>query len=255
MKKLCLIVAIVFGFGVLMQAQTVIRNESFSTDEENVMVSFEVKTDVKSLPSRRKEVITPYIYNGKDTLYFDKLEVYGKGRYKRERQVNHINGDKDWELGDNQTLKGDVYKYEATGPLKRWMKSANLGIRRQLVGCACEKDLTDENVAESLALFEEPQAPSRRIPEYVLLDATSAWDFGEDRLEIIFKVSKTLIDSTVFDNEIVFGKILSAIDKIKSDPHYKIGKIEVAGYGGTFWFSVFSFCFCKNSRINFRKVA
>lgn len=230
MKKLCLIVAIVFGFGVLMQAQTVIRNESFSTDEENVMVSFEVETDVKSLPSRRKEVITPYIYNGKDTLYFDKLEVYGKGRYKRERQVNHINGDKDWELGDNQTLKGDIYKYEATGPLKRWMKSANLGIRRQLVGCACEKDLTDENVAESLALFEEPQAPSRRIPEYVLLDATSAWDFGEDRLEIIFKVSKTLIDSTVFDNEIVFGKILSAIDKIKSDPHYKIGKIEVAGY-------------------------
>lgn len=230
MKKIFLIVAILFGLGVLMQAQTVIRNESFKTDEENVTVSFEVETDVKGLPSRRKEVITPYIYNGKDTLFFDKLEVYGKGRYKRERQVNHINGDKDWELGDNQTLKGKVYNYEARVPLKRWMKSANLGIRRQLVGCACEKDLTDENVAESLALFDEPQAPARRMPEYVLQDATSAWDFGEDRLEIIFKVSKTLIDSTVFDNEIVFGKILSAIDRIKSDPNCKIDKIEVAGY-------------------------
>ena len=63
MKKIFLIVAILFGLGVLMQAQTVIRNESFKTDEENVTVSFEVETDVKGLPSRRKEVITPYIYN------------------------------------------------------------------------------------------------------------------------------------------------------------------------------------------------
>lgn len=172
----------------------------------------------------------PYIYNGKDTLWTDVIEIYGKGRFKRERQINHINGDKDWELGENQFMKGQIYSYASQVPLKRWMKSANLGIRRQIVGCACEEELQDENLAEGLALFEEPQMPARRIPEYTLVDATKAWDFGQDELEIIFKESKIDIDSTVFNNEVTFGKILAAVDKIHSDPNYKIDMIEVAGY-------------------------
>lgn len=230
MKKILTTAMILFGAYLMADAQTVITNESMTHDGTVVTVSFDVDTDVKGLPSNRKEVLLPYIYNGKDTLWLDVMEVYGKGRYKRERQVNHINGDKDWELGDNQTLKGDVYHYTAQVPLKRWMKSANLTIRRQLVGCACEKELEDQNISEGVALFEEPALPARRIPEYVLADAKREWDFGQDELGITFKVSKIEIDSTVFDNEVTFGKILAAVDKIFSNPHYKLDKIEVAGY-------------------------
>lgn len=230
MKKIFVTLVLALGFSSFINAQTVISNEKVTQDGTNVTVSFDLDTDVKGLPSRRKEVITPYIYNGKDTLFFDRVEVYGKGRFKRERQVNAINGDKEWELGENQMLKGTVYQYTDQVPLKRWMTSANLGIKRQLVGCACEKDGADENLAEGVGLFEEPKAPSRRIPEYVLVDATRAWDFGEDALEIIFKVSKIEIDSTLFDNKVTFERILTAVDKIKSDPHYKIDKIEVSGY-------------------------
>ena len=230
MKKILTIVIAVLGSGCLAGAQTIIKNEKLTKDSDNVTVSFDVETDVKGLPSRRKEIISPYLYSGKDTVFFDKLEVYGKGRFKRERQVNAIKGDRDWALGENQTLKGGTYRYEAQVPLKRWMTDANLGIRRQLVGCACEKDLRDESLASGLALFEEPEAPARRIPEYVLEDAVRQWDFGQDELEIIFKVSRIEIDSTVFDNEVTFGNILTAVDKIFSDPHLKIDKIEIAGY-------------------------
>lgn len=230
MKKILTAAMILFGASLMTDAQTVITNESMTHDGTVVTVSFDVDTDVKGLPSNRKEVLIPYIYNGKDTLWFDVMEVYGKGRYKRERQVNHINGDKDWELGDNQMLKGGIYHYTAQVPLKRWMKSANLTIRRQLVGCACEKELEDQNISEGVALFEEPALPARRIPEYVLADAKREWDFGQDELGITFKVSKIEIDSTVFDNEVTFGKILAAVDKIFSNPHYKLDKIEVAGY-------------------------
>ena len=230
MKKLLVVVAMIFGVSIVSDAQTVISNESMTHDGKTVTVSFDIDTDVKGIPSRRKEVIMPYIYNGKDTLWLDVVEVYGKGRFKRERQVNAIAGDKDWELADNQTLKGDIYEYEAQVPLKRWMKSANLSIRRPLVGCACEKDREDENLQEGVALFEEPALPPRRIPEYVLADVGRTWDFGQDELEIIFKVSKIEIDSSVFNNEVTFGKILSAVDKIFSNPKYKIDKIEVAGY-------------------------
>lgn len=230
MKKLFAAVMMMFGAVLLSDAQTVISNESLTHDGTNVTVTFDIDTDVKDLPSNRKEVIMPYIYNGKDTIYMDVVEIYGKGRYKRERQVNAIEGDKDWELGDNQTLKGEVYHYRDQIPLKRWMNPANLGIRRQLVGCACEKEWGEENITEGVPLFEEPALPARRIPEYVLVDASRAWDFGQDELEIIFKVSKIEIDSSVFNNEVIFGKILAAVDKIFSNPYYKIDKIEVAGY-------------------------
>lgn len=229
MKKLFIMAMFIFATAAV-NAQTRISNESMTHDGTLVTVSFDVDTDVKELPANRKEVIMPYIYNGKDTLYMDVMEVYGKGRYKRERQVNHINGDKTWELGENQVMKGEVYHYTSQVPLKRWMKSANLGIRRQLVGCACEKEFEDQMIANDVALFEEPQMPARRIPEYALVDATKTWDFGQDELEITFKVSDIEIDSTVFDNEATFGKILAAVDKIHSDPNYKIDKIEVAGY-------------------------
>ena len=230
MKKALVLALMIFGMSSLAKAQTVITDESMTHDGTTVTVSFNIDTDVKGIPSRRKEVIMPYIYNGKDTLWMDVVEVYGKGRYKRERQENHINGDKDWELADNQTLKGDIYVYEDQVPLKRWMKSANLSIKRQLVGCACEKDQDDENIAEGVALFEEPQMPARRTPAYALNEVGKTWDFGQDELEIIFKVSKIEIDSTVFNNEVTFGKILEAVDKIYTNPNYKMDRIEVAGY-------------------------
>lgn len=231
MKKSIIIAALMLAFSAMAAAQTVISNQSLIEDGERIVVSFDVETDVKSIPANRKEILMPFVYNQKDTVWLETLEVYGKGRYKRERQENHIEGDKDWELGENQTLKGEVYHYIAATPLKRWMKSTNLGIKRQMVGCACEDDLEDETVAQGVKLFEEPVLPPRRIPsDYVLADATREWDFGQDELEIIFKVSKTEIDSTVFNNEVTFGKILSAIDKIFANPKYKVDKIEIAGY-------------------------
>ena len=229
MKRVLVMAMIVFGAGMTAKAQTIIMNESMTHDGKDVTVTFDVDTDVKELPKNRKEIIMPYIYNGKDTLYMDVVEIYGKGRYKRERQINAINGDREWELGDNQTLKGEVYHYRAQVPLKRWMKTATLAIRRQMVGCACEDELGDENLKQA-SLFEEPALPPRRIPDYILADASRQWDFGQDELEIIFKVSKIEIDSTVFNNEVTFGKILAAVDKIFSNPHYQLDKIEVAGY-------------------------
>jgi len=231
MKKSIIFSAVMMVFSGMMSAQTVISNQSLIEDGERVVVSFDVETDVKSIPAKRKEIIMPFIYNDKDTVWLETLEVYGKGRFKREVQENYLEGNKEWQLAPNQVIKGDVYSYIASTPLKRWMKSTNLGIKRQMVGCACEDDLADETLAQGVALFEEPLLPARRIPsEYTLVDATRQWDFGRDELEIIFKVSKIEIDSTVFNNEVTFGKILSAIDKIFANPKYKVDKIEIAGY-------------------------
>lgn len=156
--------------------------------------------------------------------------MYGKNRLKRERQEYFLSGDKNWELDENQTLRGGTFSYRDVTPLKRWMNPATLGIHREVVGCACDEALVDENVA-SAPLFQEPPAEPRRIPkDYALFVPTRQWDFGQDELEIIFKVSKIEIDSSVFNNEVTFGKILAAVDKIYANPKFKVDQIEIAGY-------------------------
>ena len=66
MKKILTTAMILFGAYLMADAQTVITNESMTHDGTVVTVSFDVDTDVKGLPSNRKEVLLPYIYNGKD---------------------------------------------------------------------------------------------------------------------------------------------------------------------------------------------
>lgn len=230
MKKAILTAIAVLGMSMVAGAQSKITDQNLVHDGKDAIVTFNIETDHNSIPSKRKEVIMPYIYNGKDTLWLETVEVYGKNRYKRERQENHLDGNKGWELEEGQVIKGEVYSYRDTAPLKRWMAPANLGIRREIVGCACEDELADEEVA-SATLFQEPPVEPRRIPKaYALADATREWDFGQDELEIIFKVSKIEIDSSVFNNEVTFGKILSAVDKIYSNPKFRVDKIEIAGY-------------------------
>ena len=52
--------------------------------------------------------------------------------------------------------------------------------------------MEDQTVASS-QLFQEPPVEPRRIPtDYALIEPTRQWDFGQDELEIIFKVSKII---------------------------------------------------------------
>ena len=228
MKRYFVTILMVLGISNALNAQTVISNENMTHDDHDAIVTFEVDTDNTNIPHQRKEVILPYIYNKKDTVYLDVLEIYGKGRYRREKQDNALNGHRTWDLTAGQVLQDEgIYKYESHVLLKRWMKSATLGIRRQIVGCACEGEQTDEDLAQA-SLFEEPTV-QRRVPAYVV-DDVRQWDFGNRELEVAFKVSKSEIDYSVFDNEITFNLILSAVDNIFVDPIYKLDKIEVAGY-------------------------
>lgn len=222
MKKFVAIILTSLSLGHTANAQALITNETMTRKKSTVTISFDVNTEAKSLSKKMKEVIVPYVYNGTDTLWLESMEVYGKGRYNRERQTNHINGNKEWSLGERQVMRGENYTYTDTIEVASWMAPANLGIRRYTVGCGnCGDNHSDERVAEE-TLFV--------IPQHYKAAATRRWDFGQDELEVIFKVAKVEIDSTVFDNEVTFGKILAAVDKIHSNPNYRIEKIQVSGY-------------------------
>lgn len=221
MRKFFAIIA-VLAVGYVANAQSKINNESMTRKNSTVTVSFKVETKDSGIAPKMKEVIKPYIYNGADTLWLDEVAVYGKGRFLRERQVNHINGNKRWTLGKNQVMKGSECNFSQQVQVESWMTNATLGVCRVVEGCGkCGMFSSTENLTKAELFI---------IPEYVLEDLSKRIVAKHDNLEIIFKVSKIEIDHSIFNNEVTFSKILAAVDRIYGEKGNTIEKIQISGF-------------------------
>ena len=231
MKRAILSTAALISISLGLEAQSKIENQLLQYNDTRAIVTFDLNTSDNNIPSNRKEVIRPYLYNGKDTLWLDVVEVYGKNRIKRERQENSLKGDKAWELKENQTVKGITYNYSSETKVKTWMTPAHLGIKREIVGCAtCNDGLADETIA-SQQMYFEPAKVERRIPaQFALADATEKIVLGDDKYKVIFKVGKIDIVHDIFNNAEAFQNILGAIDKIYTYKDFKVEKIEITGH-------------------------
>lgn len=231
MKRAILTTAAFLAISIGMEAQSKIENQLLQYNDTRAIVTFDLQTENNNIPSNRKEVIKPYLYNGKDTVWLDAVEVYGKNRIKRERQENALKGERGWELKENQTVKGITYSYSSETKVKRWMTPAHLGIKREIVGCAqCNDGMADETVA-SQQMYFEPAKVERRIPaEFAIADVSDKIVLEDDRYKVIFKVGKIDIDHNIFNNAESFENILGAIDKIYTYKDFKVEKIEITGH-------------------------
>lgn len=231
MKRAILTTAAFLATSIGLQAQSKIENQLLQYNDTRAIVTFDLQTENNNIPSNRKEVIKPYLYNGKDTVWLDAVEVYGKNRIKRERQENALKGQRGWELKENQTVKGITYSYSSETKVKRWMTPAHLGIKREIVGCAqCNDGMADETVA-SQQMYFEPAKVERRIPaEFAIADVSDKIVLEDDRYKVIFKVGKIDIDHNIFNNAESFENILGAIDKIYTYKDFKVEKIEITGH-------------------------
>ena len=231
MKRAILTTAAFLATSIGLQAQSKIENQLLQYNDTRAIVTFDLQTENNNIPSNRKEVIKPYLYNGKDTVWLDAVEVYGKNRIKRERQENTLKGDRGWELNENQTVKGITYSYSSETKVKTWMTPAHLGIKREIVGCAtCNDNLADETVA-SQQMYFEPAKVERRVPaEFALADVSDKIVLEDDKYKVIFKVGKIDIDHNIFNNAEAFENILGAIDKIYTYKGFKVEQIEITGH-------------------------
>ena len=102
--KNILSIGILFLFGYSASAQIVVENASVKKVKRNVEVRFEVHERPEGMHSRQKMVLLPYLYGGRDTLWLAPARIYGKIRYKRERQEAALNGERHWMLKENEAL-------------------------------------------------------------------------------------------------------------------------------------------------------
>ncbi len=230
------ITAFIFFFilpGVLF-AQADLANGSVKRVKRNVEVRFDISTASKSLKNRYKMVLTPYLYRGTDTAWLQEVEIYGRIRYRRERQEAALGGNKDWKLLPNQILEGDTLAYLATVPYAKWMRKASLGVNRRMVGCACDCYDGDQTLLKNAPVYIPP-VPS--IPEvasdpskFEVVDAHKRWAFDSEEIKVFFPVSKIVLYAGKYGNQATLDKIIEGICKIGGTEKLRLNGVEITGF-------------------------
>ena len=138
-------------------AQVQVEQVEVKKEGRRVAVGFSVPGAPEDMRSRQKMVLRPYLYAGADTLWLPEAQVYGKIRYKRERQEAALAGDREWTLGALDAMgKGDTLVYAAVAGYDRWMRRASLGVAYHYEGCGGMCCSGSQCVGEGLPVYVAP---------------------------------------------------------------------------------------------------
>ena len=232
--KNCLPILLMAFWPVFLSAQVVVSGESVKRNKRDVEVRFDLESTPKSLKSRYKIEITPFLYSGTDTAYLPPVEVYGKIRYRRERQEAALSGNPRWSLSSHQVMEGTPYRYFASFPYEGWMRQASLGYTRQVVGCGCDCYDGSTVVAENLPVYTAPIPHiSESIVEparYEVADAHRRWAFEGDEIKVFFPVSKTDLLLTEYGNQAALDRIIAGIRQIGDLDSLRLNGVEITGF-------------------------
>lgn len=230
------IIAFIFLFilpGVLF-AQIDMANGSVKRVKRDVEVKFDINTTSKNLKNRYKMVLSPYLYQGIDTVWLREVEVYGRVRYKRERQEAVLAGDKAWKLSPDQIMEGETFAYVATVPYVKWMRTASLGVKRRMVGCACDCYDGDQTLLENAPVYVPPVPSIREVTsdpsKFEVVDAHKRWAFDSKEIKVFFPVSKIVLYTDKYGNQATLDKIVEGIHKIGDAEKLRLNGVEITGF-------------------------
>ena len=218
----------------VLRAQVDIENESVKRNRRTVEVKFDIATTPKTLKNRYKLVLMPYLYHGSDTAWLPRSEVYGKIRYKRERQERALKGDRNWRLSSGRFMEGGGYAYSASLPYEKWMRTASLGVRSRMVGCACDCYDGDRLIAGDLPVYTPPVPfvadASPEASKFEVTNARKRWSFDREEIKVFFPVSVTDLYPDRYGNRATLDKIVEGIGKIGNMEKLRLNGVEITGF-------------------------
>ena len=233
MKKTASLIFIL-ALPVSLTAQVDIAGESVKRVKHSVEVAFDIHTTPKTLKNRYKMVLTPYLCNGADTVWLPQAEIYGKIRYKRERQEQALSGNRTWSLAPNQILEGGSCTYAAAVPYETWMRTASLGIKRRMVGCACDCHDGDQTLLADVPVYTPPVPAVAEIAadpaRFEVVEAHRRWAFDRNEIRVFFPVADTELYPDKFGNQATLDKIVEGIRKIGSTEKLRLSGVEITGF-------------------------
>ena len=214
-------------------AQVDIVGESVKRVKGSVEVAFDIRT-TKTLKKRYKMVLTPYLYNGADTAWLPRTEIYGKIRYKRERQEQELAGNRTWRLGSKQIMDGESSSYAASVPYEKWLRTASLGMKRRIVGCTCDCSDGDSTLLADIPIYVPPVPEVRTVEAdprlFKIVDVHRRWEFREREMKVDFRVSRTELDANLYGNRRTLDEIVEVVRGLQARRDRHLSEIEIYGF-------------------------
>lgn len=233
MKKTLLSLLSVFAIPVLLPAQVATDHAALTRSGKRLDVAFELHT-AYCLKNRYKMILTPYVWNNADTVWLPKVEVYGKIRYKRERQEQALDGNPTWRLSSGQIMEGETYAYAASVPYEKWMRTASLGVKRRTVGCACDCYDGEQTLLAAVPLYVPPTPVTENIlpvpAKFEVVDARKRWAFDGEEMRVFYPVSSTTLYAERYDNRATLDKIIAGIRRIGETDSLRLNGVEITGF-------------------------
>ena len=216
-------------------AQVQVEQVEVKKEGRHVAVGFSVPGAPEDMRSRQKMVLRPYLYAGADTLWLPEAQVYGKIRYKRERQEAALAGDREWTLGALDAMgKGDTLEYAAVEGYDRWMRRASLGVAYHYEGCGGMCCSGSQCVGEGLPVYVAPvPVVEEALPEerhYTVVEAKKRWEFRKRNMQVFFPVGKWVLDEDAYGNRETLDEIMAAIRRIMSSGQMELAGVEITGF-------------------------
>lgn len=233
MNRLTIAAVMGLAYACPVFSQSAITNYGMVREGRNVRVEFDV--NAQATEKNRREILMPYLYSGKDTVWLPAVEVFGRQAYKRARQEQALAGNGTWSLSDRQTVSGSPLSYSAVTSYRKWMKSSSLGLKRVVSGCGCEEDGGNTILVAGRDMYVAPEPVfsgnvTENASDFSIIDARRKWDFGKKEVEIYFRVAKTDLNLEEFGNAESMGMIINAISSIMADRKSQINSIEITGF-------------------------
>ena len=237
MERKRYIIGMLAALAIAGSAEAQVRAEQVEVKKEvlTVAVGFEVHGAPEDMRSRQKMVLRPYLYEGQDTLWLPAAQLYGKIRYKRERQEAALAGDREWTLGERDAMgKEDTLRYAAVASYERWMKQASLGIAYHYEGCGCECCDGHQVVAEDLPVYVAPVPVTEVTPEepkrFEVVEAQKRWEFRKRNMQVFFPVGKSVVQPDAYGNRETLDEIMDAIRRVMADGKMELQGVEITGF-------------------------
>lgn len=220
-------------------AQKITEQKVFEKDNR-VTVSFTVNMD--KIPTNRKVIFTPVLYNGSQSESLKPIVIVGRNKAISEKRIGKTDFLKN--------RKSQSIPYIVSVPYQSWMSEVSLRIDRKTESCCTEEVLsplavvTDKPIRYDVELAKvEPIAPVITpiqkldieapflypMSEYVAIKENFDVMRAEGALIVRFKQGGTVIDPNFSDNRKSLEQVRKVMELIESDPQASLGKIVLAG--------------------------
>jgi outer membrane protein OmpA-like peptidoglycan-associated protein len=208
------------------------QNVRLERNGDYMVVDMDVDMSDLTVKSNRAVLITPAIVNGRDSLNFASIGVYGRKRYYYYMRDGKSTLTGKTERSFRKAKRPDTVVYHSILPYQSWMEGSHLVLNRSLYGC-CNTKVAEQ----SAALVNDYKTPSTEkvyfMPTFVYMRPNAEVVKSREikgSAFIDFPVNQVVIYPDYRSNSAELEKIMATINSVREDKDVSITSLSIKGF-------------------------